>query len=106
MQYSLVILIAFAILPTTVWSKDAGQADPADPGSAVPPFKYESAFHRYIPHQDAVEVFDWRDTSFDKQAPRQSKMGDTRMQPAPAQSPPPKNGAESSGHGMHHMRKM
>ncbi len=106
MKISLAILTAFALLPTAGWAEDAGRADPADPASAVPPFKYESAFHRYMPPQDAVEVSDGHDTGFDKQAPRQSKMGDMRMQPAPAQSPPPKDGDGSSGHGMHRMRKM
>lgn len=104
MRFLLAILTAFALLPAAGWSKDVGRSDPADPGSAVMPFKYESTFHRYLPHQDSDTVSDWRETGFDRKAPRAGAMGDMRVQPAPAQ--PRKDGAGSSGNGMRRMHKM
>jgi hypothetical protein len=102
MKYSLAILTAFALLPMAGRAQDAGPADAADPGSAVPPYSYESAFQRYAPHRDA-EISDWRSTAFEQQAPGRDAMGHRRM---PAQSPPQKGSGEASSRGMHPMHKM
>ena len=106
MKFAFAILAAFVLLPTAGSASGAGLADPADLGSAVPPFKYESVFLRYLPHQDDAEVSDWRNTSFNTQTPRNGETGQMRMQHAPAQPQSPNDGGGSSGHGMHHMHKM
>lgn len=108
MKFLMVILIAFALLPTAGWAEDARQADPADPGSAVPPFKYDSTFHRYMPHQHDAEVSDWRGTGFDQQAPSKGAMGNMHMQRAPAraQGQPQNDSSGPSGHGMHPLHDM
>ena len=106
MKFPMAILIAFALLPTAGRAKDADQADPANPGSAVPPFKYESAFHSYTPHRADAEVSDWRDTGFDQQALDKRAMGHIQMQHAPAQPQPKTDSGGSSGLGMHHQHNM
>jgi hypothetical protein len=105
MKFSLPILTALALLPMAGRAGTAGPADAADPGSAVPPYSYESAFQRYAPHRDA-EISDWRSTAFDRQAPGRDATGHRRMPQQPAQSPPQKDGGEASGRGMHPMHKM
>jgi hypothetical protein len=102
MKVLLAMVSAFALLPSAGWAKDTARPDPADPAAAVPPFKYESTFHGYMPHQDAADVSDWRDTNFDRQVPGEGGMGHMHMPDTPAQ---PQNGGGSSGNDMHDMHK-
>lgn len=104
MKFPMALLTALALLPTAGSAKDAGHADPADPGSAVPPFHYESAFHGYAARPLDAEVSDWRATASDPQAPGKGAMGHMQMQHAPAQ--PQKDGGAPSGHDAHNMHNM
>ena len=107
MKFLIAILIAFTLLPTPGWTVDAARADPADPGSAVPPFKYQSTFRNYVSRRDDVEVTDWRGTGYKQQSPEGRAIGGMQMQHAPAQRQTQTGGGGLSDAGMdrqHNMR--
>lgn len=104
MKTPIAILIAFALLPAPGWTKDADLPDPAAPGSAVPPFKYQSTFRSYVPRRDDVEVSDWRGTRYIQQSSKERAKGQMQMQqvPAPRQTQTGGGGMPKSGMDRQH----
>jgi len=100
MKFPMAILIAFTLLPAPGWTKDADPPDPTDPGSAVPPFKYQSTFRSYVPRRDDVEVSDWCGTRYIRQSPKERAMGQMQMQQTPAQRQTQTGGGGMSNSGM------
>lgn len=106
-----IALAASAMWPLAVFSKSL-QADPADPGAAVPPTKYESATRDYQPWKDLQEspAKTWRamNDGVTQDASGMEGMGDI---PGGAAMETPANKNQSSSipmpasHHMHHKGK-
>ena len=101
MKYSLAVLTALALVPTAGRAGNALDADPTDPGSAVPPFKYLSNFHGYSPYGDAATVAEWRNTRFDAQAPRQRGMDHMPVQARAGRAAEASGSTVRPGHASH-----
>jgi hypothetical protein len=93
-------------LPLLAWPQ-AGQPDPADPKTAAPALRYQSAFADYKPWQDTKPA-DWRavnDTVRDAAGKGGGHAAHAMpaKSPASAPAPAPKASAPAmSGHGGHH----